>query len=128
MRSAHPVEHPNTGAQTKCHSPHRYSYSRESNSYHFAESSRVALGTWAMGGGMSGGELSTVAIALAYTVGRTRGPVLTVMGYLVLLGRSLPITTALAVATIIGVWAARSIVLPRVRLNSAAALEPGAAT
>jgi MFS family permease len=85
----------------------------------------IEVGHRITGAGLSTGLL---AVALAYTVGSTTGPVLTGWVTFWLPGKGLPITTALAVAAFIGVWAATSIVLPRVRLKSAAALEQSAAT
>ena len=85
----------------------------------------IEVGHRITGAGLSTGLL---AVALAYTVGSTTGPVLTGWATFWFPGKGLPITTSLAVAAFIIVWAATSIVLPRFRLKGPAALERSAAT
>jgi MFS family permease len=79
----------------------------------------IEVGHRITGAGLSTGLL---AVALAYTVGSTIGPVLTGWATYWLPGKGLSITTTLAVASFLAVWAVTSIVLPPVRLKSASAL------
>jgi hypothetical protein len=85
----------------------------------------IEVGHRITGSGLSTGLL---AVALAYTVGSTIGPVLTGWATSWLPGRGLSITTTFAVAAFLGVWAGTSLVLPRVRLNRAAAPAQGVVT
>ena len=80
----------------------------------------IEVGHRITGAGLSTGLL---AVALAYTVGSTIGPVLTGWATSWLPGKGLSITTTLAVAAFLGVWAATSIVLPRLQLKSPGSLE-----